>query len=214
MTTRHRSLSSCLGITLFGLTACTPAVTVRPGPTVAPPPKARVSSGTLTERFLPLVDGHLYQYEFETGEGQRGVLTARIQRSDASHGAWLLPGGGNAFVYAEDGVKSETPEGSSYVLKLPLTVGNRWPGQHLTTIEIRRTDASITVPSGSFTNCIETHETRGGDVPLEIVAVFCPDVGMVTRAVASGPKRERLTLKSFGEPVDLGPDGVRVVHED
>jgi hypothetical protein len=79
---------------------------------------------------------------------------------------------------------------------------------------VKRIDAAVTVTAGSFSGCVETHEVRGGDVPLSVVALFCPEVGMVSRVVTSGPKRETLTLKSFGEPVDLGPDSVRVLRED
>jgi len=206
-----RPIAPCL---LLALASC-----VEPPHASAPPPPAptarpRVSSGTALERYLPLIDGQLYQYEFETGDGQRGLLSARIQRADARRGAWLLPGGGNVFVYAEDGVMSEGSAAATYLLKAPLTVGNRWPGAQGSVVDIRRLDVTVTVPAGTFSGCVETHEARGGDIPRSVVATFCPDVGMVSRAVTSGPKRETLTLKSFGDPVDLGPDGVRVVRED
>ena len=38
-----------------------------------------------------------------------------------------------------------------------------------------------------------------------------PDVGIVELQAASGEAFERLSLKSYGPPVDLGPDGVRMV---
>lgn len=172
-----------------------------------------VSSGTPLERFLPLVHGHIQQYEFES-DGHRGMLPVTVQRTDERHGAWLLPQGGNAFEYRDDGVVTLDEQGASHVLQAPLAIGQRWRGGHQTWIEVRRVEVTIDVPAGSFKGCVETSETRGGDVPLSIVATFCPDVGMVQRLVTSGSKHERLVLKSYGPPVDLGPDGVRILKDD
>jgi hypothetical protein len=204
------------------LGACTPPDRVIPkvpnpptGPFTMPgtpaPAEPRVfSSGLAIERWLPLVDGYVYQYDYRDGEGAEGSLTMKVQRVDEIHGAWLLAGGGNVFEYRPDGVLTDENHQQSYVLKLPLETGNRWRGAHQSWVEIRRTDAAVAVPAGNFTGCIETLETRGGDVPLTIAALFCPEVGLVQRDIASGKKTERLTLRSYQAAFVLGPEGVRI----
>jgi hypothetical protein len=180
--------------------------------TAMPGSKPRAfSSGTPLERYVPLVDGHVYQYDYDDGAEARGVMTIRIKRFDDTHGAWVLPAGGNVFEYTSDGVVTEGKHGQSYVLKLPLEVGQRWRGSNQSWVEIKRVTASVTVPAGTFANCVETLEARGGDVPLSITASFCPDVGMVQRDIASGKRSEHLVLRSFGPPIRVGPDGLKIL---
>ncbi len=182
-----------------------------PGALTDPPPAPRVfASGLPIERWLPLVDGYVYQYDYQDGEGAQGSLTMKVQRIDEVHGAWVLATGGNVFEYRADGVLSDENHQQSYVLKLPFAPGNRWRGAHQSWVEIRRTDASVAVPAGTFSGCVETVETRGGDVPLTIDAVFCQDIGLVQRDIASGKKSERLTLRSYQAAFVLGPEGLRV----
>ncbi len=173
-------------------------------------PSRQFSSGTPLERYLPLVEGRIYQYDYEAGD-ERGVMTMRVQRFDDLHGAWILPSGGNVFEYRADGVVTEGDKGQSYLLQQPLEVGHRWRGAHQSWVEIRSVDLAPTVPAGSFAGCVQTIEARGGDVPLAITAVFCPDVGMISREIASGQKSERLTLRSYGAAVDIGPNGLNVI---
>ena len=186
-----------------------PPPRVTPSRSATPAPRS-LSSGTTLEPFLPLVAGQLYHYEFHTDGGENGLLSVRIERTDERHGAWVLPGGSNAFEYATDGVLTFGEHGSSYLLQAPLQVGRRWRGAHQSWVEVRRIDATVTVPAGTFSGCVETAESRSGDVPFSVAASYCPNVGMVQRDVSNGPRHERLVLQSFGAPVDIGPDGVSV----
>jgi hypothetical protein len=134
----------------------------------------------------------------------------RVTRESANAGALQLPGGPKRFEYAPDGVRLLADGGGPvYVLKEPFKVGNSWAGEHGGTVEIAAMDVSADVPAGSYTGCIKTLERRAGDRPLEIATTFCPEVGIVLLEAVSGGGFERNTLKSYGAPLDLGPDGVR-----
>ncbi len=201
------------GLVALASMGCGPAAVQRPAPAdpremPAAPPR-HFSSGTALERYVPLIDGNVYQYDYESGD-EHGTMTVRVQRFDDAHGAWILPSGGNVFEYRADGVLSEGDKGQSYLLQQPLEIGHRWRGAHQSWIEIHRTDAVATVPAGTFPGCVETIEARGGDVPLSISAIFCPDIGMVQREIMSGKRSERLALRSYGAPVNIGPSGLRV----
>ena len=174
-----------------------------------------LSSGTALERFLPLVGGHFYEYQFETDDGKSGILLIKIERPDERHGSWVLPGKGhNAFEYVADGVLTSGEHGVSYLLQAPLEAGRGWKGGNQSSVEVRRIDATVTVPAGTFEGCVETVESRGGDAPLSVTTAYCPKVGMVQRDMSTGTQHERLSLKSFGPPIDLGPDGTRVLKAE
>ncbi len=199
------------GITaaLLMMSACGPPA--EPSSPAADPGRGpALSSGTALERLFPLQDRHVYQYVAETDSGQQDGLVIQVSRSDALGGTLQLPGGRKHFRYQSDGVQLTPPTGAPvYVLKQPLTPGNRWRGEHGGTVEIVAVDASVTVPAGLFTGCVTTVEQRGGDRPLRVTTTFCPDVGIVQLEATSGAQLERASLRSYGPPVDIGPDGVR-----
>src|SRR5947209_9832538 len=78
-----------------------------------------VSSQTDIERYFPLVDGVLFSYATEAEGGERGILNARVHRTDATHGELVYATGKKRFVYARDGIRME-PNGE-FVLAAPLT---------------------------------------------------------------------------------------------
>lgn len=195
---------------------CNPPASAPPAPprtaTTAAPARA-FSSGSAIERYFPLIDGHVYQYDYDAGPAARGVMILRVKRFDDMHGAWMLPSGGTDFEYSGGGVTTEGKHGRSHVLMLPLEVGRRWRGSNQSSVVIRRVAAEINVPAGTFRDCVETVETRGGDVPLSITVAFCADVGMVQRHIKSGQQSERLVLRSYGPPFSFGLDGLQILRD-
>ncbi len=146
----------------------------------------------------------------ETDSGEQEALVVRVSRTEAGGGTLHLPGGNKHFEYQADGVLLTRSAGAPvYVLKQPLTVGNRWRGEHGGTVEIFEVNASVSVPAGHYSGCVTTVEQRGGDRPLRVTTIFCPEVGIVLLEATSGAQLERAALESYGPPVDIGPDGVR-----
>ncbi len=175
--------------------------------------KAAQSSGTALERYFPLVARNVYQYDVEGGDGASGTMTVRAGRSDATHGELHVPSGVRSFEYREDRVVVATASGvSATVLALPIAVGSEWRGEHGRVV-VRAVELSVELPAGSQAGCIETLESRGGDVPIAIATTYCPGVGMVRLEATSGERTERITLRSYGPPVELGPDGLSVTRE-
>ena len=124
-----------------------------------------------------------------------------------------MPGGIKRFEFRPDGVVLlRAGAAPSYVLKQPLQVGNKWRGAHMSWVEIVAVGTKAKVLAGSYDGCIKTSEQRGGDRPLRIDTTFCPKTGMVLLEASSGARTERMELKSYGPPVSLGPDGVRVIR--
>ncbi|MEM1032026.1 MAG: hypothetical protein AAGN82_16880 [Myxococcota bacterium] len=172
-------------------------------------PIAAGASGTEAERFFPLREGHIHSYRLETGEGQAGVVTIKSRRLDAQSGALQMPSGRRDFTYDADGIRLGA--GGPYFLRWPLAEGQSWRGDRGATVTIAAVGATVDVPAGTYRDCVKTIERRGGDRPVQIDTTICPDVGIVILQAASGTAYERLTLQSYAPPVDLGPDGLRVL---
>ena len=168
--------------------------------------RSGVSSGTEIERFFPLVDGRIYHYvELDDASGQ-GLLVARAVRTDALHGELRFPSGAKRFEYTTEGVSLIS--NGAFVLKGPLAVGTAWRGEHGGATRIVAVAASVDVVAGHFTGCVQTLEEVRGDRRVRYATTFCPNTGVVLLEAASGGNVERAELKSYGAPVQLGPDGL------
>lgn len=209
-----RTLS--LVILAIGLAAC--GATETPNATKgfayeAPKGVSNASSGSEAERFFPLVDGNLYQYETvvysDAASAPTGLLMVRAHRESGQRGELRMPSGARKFRFQTDGVTTTTKNGDlAYVLKLPLTVGASWLGERGGQASIAAVGLTWTGPSGTYQGCIKTSEERRGDAPIRVSTTFCPDIGIVELEAASGANVEKAKLVHYGKPVDIGPEGV------
>jgi hypothetical protein len=151
----------------------------------------------------------MYHYATDAN-GEPGVLLARVRRMDAQHGDLVMGGDTKRFEYAADGVRLLRSGGQSpaYLLLEPFQTGTSWRGEHGGTVEVAAAGIAVDVPAGHFEGCLQTVEQRGGDRPLRVATTFCPEVGIVVLEASTGEHVERAELRSYGPPVDLGPDGV------
>lgn len=170
---------------------------------------AGASSSTEIERYFPLVDGTIFHYETTNEAGERGVLIARVHRTDATHGELIFPTGKKRFTYTPEGVRLD-PAGD-FVLAAPITPGARFRGQNGGRAVIEGTDVVIDVKAGSYRGCVRVVEERGGDKRARYATTFCPDVGIVALEAQAGMSFERAELVSAGPPVNLEREGVTVV---
>jgi hypothetical protein len=180
-------------------------------PTAVPTGSTGVSSGSPLERYFPLVEGTLFFYDVETlsDHPSNGALSARVNRLSATSGMFKIGATTQKITYEPDGVVATDQGGErTYLLKAPLEKGTKWLGEHGGAVEIVDADAVVSVTAGSFTGCVVTHETRGGDVPKDVTTTYCPDVGIVELSLKSAAMVQRASLRQFGPPVDLGPEGV------
>lgn len=217
----HRSSAAILAARL-SLSAAAPLVAGcgSSGPGVVPnvwdaPAKGdpAASSGLPVERYFPMVDGHIYSYRTMAESGDEGLLVARVARLEAGAGELVFPSGGKRFEYTPEGVRiASGANAGAFVLKMPLSVGHAWRGEHGGQTRIDATDVALQLPAGDFQGCLRTVEERGGDVTARYVTVFCPDVGVVFLEATAGMSFERAELESYAPPVDLGPDGVRRIE--
>ena len=160
-----------------------------------PPP----ASGSSVERYFPLEEGKIYHYETKEGP-DTGMLVAKVHRVDAAHGELRLSNATKRFAFTPDGVAYE---GGAFILRGPVEVGTSWPGEHGGTTRIAATDATVQVPAGSYSSCVQTVEENGRPPGSRYETTYCPGVGMVLLVVRAGGSEARAELKSYGLPVKI-----------
>ncbi len=168
-------------------------------PAKAPTADAPAASGSSLERYFPLEDGKIYHYVTKEGP-DTGMLVAKVRRVDPAHGELRLSNATKRFAFTPDGVAYD---GGAFILKGPVEVGTSWPGEHGGTTKIAATDASISVPAGSYSSCVQTVEEGGRPPGSRYETTYCPGVGMVLLVVSAGGSEARAELKSYGAPVKI-----------
>lgn len=203
-----RALAVMIAITLPGVGCgpAAPAAGASSGGAPPPPEPVAATSGWAIERFFPLIDGHVYQYVTMNDAGERGLIVARVRRASAAEGELILPSGTKRFAYTSQGVILK--ESGKFVLGGSLAVGASWPGEHGGLARVVAVPVTVEVPAGSFSGCVQTLEERLGDRPVRYVSTFCPDVGLVALEASGGASYEMAELRSYGPPVQIGPDGL------
>lgn len=167
----------------------------------AAPPTAAASSDV--ERYLPLRADTVLAYDtFQENTGERGVLMMHVRRPRLGTVELDVGGRVQRLMLEKGGVRLVT---GGWLLKGPLAVGARFKGQ-FGEVEVTRISASVQVPAGKFTGCVETVE-QSASAQRKVTTLFCPDVGItvleVEGAVGDDYGRERAELRSHGQRVDL-----------
>lgn len=173
------------------------------GPTPGPgsaPPAARVSD---VEHYLPLTADTVLAYEtFAENSGDRGILMMQVRRPRLGMVELDVGGRVQRLALERDGVRLVA---GGWLLKAPLQPGARFKGQ-FGEVEITRVDASVEVPAGRFSGCVETVE-QSATAQRKVTTVFCPEIGItlleVEGSLGDDYGRERAALKSHGPRVDL-----------
>lgn len=193
---------------LLALAACGETSTPPAGAQNVTAPSA--SSGLAIERYFPIVHDHLWTYDTTNDDGTRSSFIVRARRMRAAEGELQTPRGTKRFSYLPDGIG--IADTATFVLKLPLTVGTTWRGEHGGISRIETVGTEITIAAGRFTDCLVAIEQRGGDAPATYGTTFCPDVGIVLLDVEGGMQHERAELRSYGPPVFIGPPGTTLIE--
>jgi hypothetical protein len=177
---------------------------------------AGATSNTAGEKLFPMIDGHIYHYRTESfGAGpavESGVLMIKMHRSSPTAGEMRRPSGPQRFEYTPAGVATKTKGGApAFLIKLPIDATITWLGPQGGQTRVEASPVTATTQAGTFSDCVTTLEQRGGDAPLRVKTTLCPGVGIVSMEVQSGPAVERAELIYFGEPVDIGGEGLKRV---
>jgi hypothetical protein len=174
----------------------------KPSDPAAPLDVPKLASGSVVESYFPLDHGKLYTYATHEG-AENGTLSFRVERTDATHGKWVVVGTNSAkrFVYERDGVAYD---GGAYLLKAPLDVGTSWPGEHGGQAKITKTDGTATAADGkTYSSCVVTQEDGTRPPNSRYTTTYCPGVGMVLFEVVTNQGDAKGELKYYGPPIKM-----------
>ena len=177
-------------------------------PPPAAKPTAEPAATTEVSRFLPLVDATVFAYDTTSGvSGQKGLLVLEVRRPRPSMAELVVAGRIRRVEIDATGIRHAT---GGYLLKPPLALHAKYPGD-FGMVEITAVDKTITVPAGTFKDCVETsEELSGSEFSKRTVTVYCPDVGIVARRTDAesneGAANESLELRSHGPRFDLNAE--------
>lgn len=203
--------------TTLGCTAKQPeVVTPIPTPTPIPPVETPITPPPVIvvkdiSAYMPMKVGYIWEYE---GEGNEyASYTAKIEFTENNRYQEAKDNGGtvmaNIYEVTKDSIVHVYQMGESYehknllkekdnlediILKLPIEVGNKWVGEE-NSYEIIDTKATITVPYGTFNDCLVVKRTyKDGS---ENYSHYKEGVGLLQTEFRSGDFKIFSRLKSF-----------------
>ena len=193
----------------LALGACGGAASPAPAPHAEPAGSKPAGPAHSVERYFPLQHDAVFKFETrDESTGERGVLVMRVHRPSAELAGLDIGGKKRRLTVQSDGIRQA--EGG-YLLKLPIQLGASWLGR-LGQVRVTAVEQIIDVPAGRFVGCFTTEESTSNK---RVSTTFCPDVGMVAMdlegMVDGDYARQTVRLVSFGQHVDLGEPGVRVI---
>lgn len=189
-----------------------PEPTPTPPAPPATPPETPPADGTANiDQYMPMLVGYIWEYE---GEGNEyASYTLRVEYQEGNRFQLTRDNGGTviADIYEvrKDSLVHVYQAGESYdhtnllnkennledvLIKLPIQVGNKWVSEE-NSYEIIDTKANITVPYGTFKDCILIKRTYkdGGEDYLH----YKDGIGLVQSEFRSGNFKVFSRLKNF-----------------
>jgi hypothetical protein len=184
---------------LSALGAFSLAVACGSPPPPQPKPKPITGEGVL--HYLPLEDETVFSYETHIEpDGLRGLLVLEVRRRRPELAEFVVAGRSQRFNVSATAVELVT---GGALLRAPLAEGASWRGD-FGRVRVTRVALSVTVPAGTFRDCLETvEEMTSAEGTKRTTTAFCPGVGITVRETEveqdAQHATERIELKSFGK---------------
>jgi len=167
------------------------------GPAESTRPATAPARAEGVERYLPLPDGFVYEYDVDTDSGEKGRMMMQVSRPREGLVELAVAGKVQRLEVSSDAVEHAT---GGYLLKAPLQPSAEWKGQ-FGTVRVASIDRAISTPAGGFKACVETIEESLAP-PKRATSVYCLDVGLVSLHIEGALGEEAVsvatTLRSFG----------------
>jgi hypothetical protein len=174
-------------------------------PPVESKPRPVVREGVL--HYLPLEDDTVYSYETRLEPyGERGVLVLEVRRRRPELAELVVAGRAQRLNVSASAVELVT---GGALLRAPLEEGASWRGD-FGRVRVTSISKSVTVPAGSFRDCLETREEMTtAEGTKSTTTAYCPGVGIALRETEveqdGQHATERIELKSYGKRFRTDP---------
>jgi len=185
----------------FALTGCT-----TPPPAEAPSEAPRREGPPTLQDLLPLTDRTVSSFDAEGDPPGPTLVILEIERPTPERAELWIAGRPERLLLSWDSVQRLT---GGLWLRTPLEEGATFPGS-FGTVKILATEETVTVPAGTFTDCLLTEEKSPSEDKVALTT-FCPGVGLTELLIqgqgAEGAESVHLRLRSHGPRVELTPAG-------
>lgn len=171
--------------------SCVPSTKI-PGKNIPPTPETPKKEDI--SQYYPLKEG--YEWEYEGVGNEYASYTQKVTYSKDKRFQVMKDNGGtrsaNVYEIKDDSIVNTYMEGEVYddrnvldkesnlnvvIIKHPLELGNKWISEE-NSYEIVDINASVTVPAGTFENCIAVKEVYK-DHTAEMFYYYKKDIGLV-----------------------------------
>lgn len=151
-------------------------------------------------RLMPLAEGNVWTYDAYDQDGN-GPTIAGIQVTALSETEFVV-----SSLFAQDSretyqVRPEgiyLPDSGAWLLRAPVTVGQRWPTRNERQAEVVNTNVRIETPRGTFEGCVQVNED-GGEMEIHVETVYCTDIGAVAMASSMTSDMTGMTVTQRAE---------------
>jgi hypothetical protein len=167
----------------------------------APKPKPPPATAGGVSRYLPLEHETVFSYDTRVEpSGERGLLVLEVRRRRPELAELVVAGRVQRLNVTSDAIELVT---GGALLRAPLTKGASWRGD-FGRVRVTNTSRTVTVPAGTFNDCIETvEEMASSEGSKRTTTAFCPAVGIAVRETEveqdAQQATERIELRSFGK---------------
>lgn len=189
---------------LFFLTSCGAG----PGKHAAREPARRAP---VVSDYLPFEDQTTLSFLTRDDLGGTSFFVMEIERPSETRGEIWIAGRRTRYDITPNRVARV--EGG-LLLEAPLKIGHTFPGP-FGAVRIMSTSERVTVPAGTFENCLVTLEETT-EPPKRVETTFCPQIGVV-RVVVDGASDTDVTrvqseLTAYGPRIDIRRPAARAAE--
>jgi len=151
-------------------------------------------------RLMPLAEGNVWTYDAYDQDGH-GPTIAGIQVTALSEDEFVV-----SSLFSENSRETNQirpegiylPDSSSWLLRNPVVVGQRWPTRNERQAEVVNTNLRIETPRGTFEGCVQVNED-GGEMEIHVETVYCTDIGAVAMASSMTSDMTGMTVTQRAE---------------
>lgn len=188
---KKSALFSIFLLTIVLTISCAPSTKI-PGKNIPPTPETPKKEDI--SQYYPLKEG--YEWEYEGVGNEYASYTQKVTYSKDKRFQVMKDNGGtrsaNVYEIKDDSIVNTYMEGEVYddrnvldkesnlnvvIIKHPLKLGNKWISEE-NSYEIVDINALVTVPAGTFENCIAVKEVYK-DHTAEMFYYYKKDIGLV-----------------------------------
>lgn len=151
-------------------------------------------------RLMPLAEGNVWTYDAYDQDGNgptiAGIQVTALGENEFVVSSLFSQNSRETYQVRPEGIY--LPDSGAWLLRTPVTVGQRWPTRNERQAEVVNTNVRIETPRGTFEGCVQVNED-GGEMEIHVETVYCTDIGAVAMASSMTSDMTGMTVTQRAE---------------